>query len=60
MNRQQLHLRIKAGPFRYGPAVERAVELKPEIVVEPSGVVLLHAKLQGLRIGVFTLLRGLR
>lgn len=59
VNRKTLHLRIEAGPFRYGPALERAVELQSEIVVEPGGVVLLYAKLQGLKFGIFASLRCL-
>lgn len=53
MHRQSFHMRVEAWAFGYGPALKRAVELEAKILVEPDGVVFLHAKLQSLRLGVF-------
>src|SRR5689334_23351166 len=40
-HRQAVFARIEARPLGHGPALEHAVELEPEIPVQPRGLVLL-------------------
>jgi hypothetical protein len=42
LNRKPLLGRIERRPLRYGPGLEHPVHLEPEVVVQASGVVLLH------------------
>ena len=44
LDRQTLVSRIEARPTRHGPAFENAVQLQPEVEMQPCRVVLLHDK----------------
>ncbi|MCY1188357.1 hypothetical protein D9M73_294560 [compost metagenome] len=47
MHRQALDLGVQGRPLGDRPALEGAVELQPEVVMQPGGIVLLDAELQG-------------
>src|ERR1035437_9103955 len=52
---EMLHRGVERRPLRHGPRLQHAIHLQPEIVVQPRGVVPLHAKGIG---GTLALLAG--
>ena len=46
LHRKSAVLRVQARFFRHGPALQHAIVLEPEVVVQPRRVVLLHDVLQ--------------
>ena len=51
---------MRLGPSRHRPALERAAELEPKVVVNPAGIVLLHDELPAVPAGSAWARRGLR
>jgi hypothetical protein len=59
LDRKALVVRIERRPLRHCPGFEDAVELEPQIVVQPGGVVLLNDEAQAVRGGHSRIIAGL-